>query len=187
MGRILATVRAAGKLSARLARAMSWLVLVAVIVVVAFVAGSAAGLNVLAAWQRDVLLFGDRLTLTGLGELQWYLFGVLVMFGGLQALDEDKHVRVDFLYRSFPRRRKMAIDLAGHLVLLIPFLIVVIDRSIPALELTFRSGAGSDYGGLQDRYLVKAVLPIGLGLVLFLSICQAIEYVIRLGFPSLDE
>ena len=180
-------VRAAGKLSARLARVMSWFVLAMVMVVVASVVGSAAGLGELAAWQRDVLLFGNRLTLTGLGELQWYLFSVLVMFGGIQALDEDRHVRVDFLYRSFSRRRKMAVNLTGHLVLLTPFLIVVIDRSFPAVELAFRSGAGSDYGGLQDRYLVKAVLPLGLGLILFLSVCQTIEYGLRLGFSSLDE
>lgn len=166
---------------------MSWLVLLAIVVVVVSVAGSAAGLSEILSWQANLPLFGERLTLTGLGELQWHIFGVLVMFGGLQALSEDQHVRVDFLYQSFPRRRKMAVNLAGHVLLLIPFLIVIIDRSLPAVELAYRSGAGSDYGGLQDRYLIKAVLPVGFALLLLLAVCQAIEYAIRLGIPALDE
>jgi TRAP-type mannitol/chloroaromatic compound transport system permease small subunit len=165
---------------------MSWLVLLAILVVVASVAGSAAGLTEIWAWQGDLPLFGERLTLTGLGELQWHLFGVLVMFGGLQALAEDQHVRVDFLYQSFSHRRRLAVNLAGHLLLLVPFLVVLIDRSIPAVELAHRSGAGSDYGGLQDRWLIKSVLPLGFALLLFLALCQVVEYAIRLGCPGLD-
>ncbi|MFG6535162.1 TRAP transporter small permease subunit [Sulfitobacter sp. 1A16787] len=187
MIRILNIVCAAGDLAARLARAMSWLVLLAIIVVVVSVAGSAAGLSEILSWNGDTLLFGERLTLTGLGELQWHLFGLLVIFGGLQALSEDQHVRVDFLYQSFGRRKKLLVNLAGHIFFLIPFLVVIIDRSLPAVELAYRSGAGSDYGGLQDRYLIKSVLPLGFVLLLFLTVCQVIEYAIRLSIPALDE
>ena len=157
------------------------------LIVVVTVIGAALGWSEIVAWSVDLPLFGERLTLTGMGELQWHLFAVLVMFGGLQALDEDRHVRVDFLYQQFGHRLKMAINLMGHLVLLMPFLLILIERSLPSLQLAWASGAGSDYGGLQDRWLVKAALPAGFSLILFLALCQTIEMAIRLASPALDR
>jgi TRAP-type mannitol/chloroaromatic compound transport system permease small subunit len=184
---LLLSARAVRSAAARAATAAAWLILLAVAVVVVSVVGAALGLAELVAWGPDLPLLGERLTLTGLGELQWHLFAVIVMFGGLQALDEDGHVRVDFLQSRFSPRRKMAVDLAGHLLLLVPFLVVVIWRSLPAVELAYTSGAGSDYGGLQDRWLVKAVLPVGFGLILLLALCQIVEIAVRLASPALDR
>ena len=187
MRALLVLARAVRSVAARVATAAAWLIMLAVLVVVVSVAGAAFGLAELAAWGRDLPLLGERLTLTGLGELQWHLFAVIVMFGGLQALNEDGHVRVDFVQSRFSPRRKLAVDLAGHLLLLVPFLVVVIWRSLPAVELAYASGAGSDYGGLQDRWLVKAVLPVGFGLILLLALCQIVEMTIRLASPTLDR
>jgi TRAP-type mannitol/chloroaromatic compound transport system permease small subunit len=182
----LIIARAAEQLAARLARAAAWLVFLAVIIVVVTVVGAGLGWNQIASWGFNIPLLGDRLTLTGMGELQWHIFAVLVMFGGLQALDEDRHVRVDFIYQRFSRRRKMAVNLIGHLILLLPFLLILIERSLPSLQLAWVSGAGSDYGGLQDRWIVKAALPVGFTIIAFLAICQSIEMAVRLASPSLD-
>lgn len=187
MRKLLDGIRAVQRTIAWVAEAAAWLILVAVVVVVISVVGGALGWNEFLAWGTDLPLFGERLTLTGLGELQWHIFAVVVMFGGLQALREDGHVRVDFLQSSFTPRGKLAVDLAGHLLLLVPFLVMVIWKSLPIVELAYQSGAGSDYGGLQDRWLVKAVLPIGFSLILFLAICQIVEMALRLTSPILDR
>ena len=187
MRTLLLLARAVRSVAARVATAAAWLILLAVLVVVVSVAGAALGLAELAAWGPDLPLLGERLTLTGLGEMQWHLFAVIVMFGGLQALNEDGHVRVDFLQSRFSPQRKLAVDLVGHLLLLVPFLVVVIWRSMPAVELAYSSGAGSDYGGLQDRWLVKAVLPVGFSLILLLALCQIVEMAVRLASPALDR
>ncbi|WP_417543155.1 TRAP transporter small permease subunit [Marinobacter sp.] len=187
MRAVLSFVLAAEYYTAGFARGGAWLSLITVIVVIVSVIGAALGWNEIAVWDTDILLFGNQLTMTGMGELQWHIFAVLVMFGGLQALQEDAHVRVDFIYQSLKRRQRLAVNLIGHLFLLMPFLFVIIDRSIPSLQLAWLSDSGSDYGGLQDRWIVKAALPIGFLLILVLTIFQAIEMAIRLLYPKLDQ
>ena len=180
-------VRALAYTATRAAHAAAWLTLAVVVIVVVSVAGAFAGVSEVADWPGSILLFGDRLTMTGLGELQWHLFAVLVMFGGVQALHEDAHVRVDFLATTLGRRGRLIVNIFGHLGLLIPFLVVIIDRSVPAVELAYQSaGASSDYGGLEDSYLIKSVLPLGFTLLLVSALTQVVDYAIRLIRPELD-
>jgi TRAP-type mannitol/chloroaromatic compound transport system permease small subunit len=68
-----------------------------------------------------------------------------------------------------------------------PFLFVIIDRSIPSLQLAWLSDSGSDYGGLQDRWIVKAALPVGFFFIFILTFFQVIEMAIRLISPELDQ
>ena len=39
-------------------------------------------------------------------EMEWHLFGVIMMLGISYALKEDSHVRVDVLYSSFAPKTK---------------------------------------------------------------------------------
>src|SRR3546814_15210388 len=86
------------------------------------------------------------------------------MLGGVYTFAEDRHVRVDFLHAKLGPRGRAVVDIVGDLVLLLPFCAVVGWLSLRFVDLAYRSGVLSDYGGLIDRYLVKAFLPIGLGL-----------------------
>ena len=71
-------------------------------------------------WKNDVFVFGSKLTLASLGDLQWHLFGIMLMLTMASALVRDKHVRVDFLRQHMSERQKHIIDVIGHLVLLSP-------------------------------------------------------------------
>ncbi|HEY9566838.1 MAG TPA: TRAP transporter small permease subunit, partial [Thalassobaculum sp.] len=84
---------------------------------------------------------------------------------GVYTFAEDRHVRVDFLHAKLGPRGRAVVDIVGDLVLLLPFCAVVGWLSLRFVDLAYRSGELSDYGGLIDRYLVKAFLPIGLGLL----------------------
>jgi TRAP-type mannitol/chloroaromatic compound transport system permease small subunit len=53
----------------------------------------------------------------------------------------------------------------GDVFLLLPFCAIIFWLSLGFVDMAFRSGEKSDYGGLTDRYLVKAVIPIGLALL----------------------
>lgn len=146
-------------------RVSSWLVLPIILAVLIAVAGALLRMGDLFGWGFAVPLFGTHLSLIGLTELQWHLFAVMVMLGGAFALAEDRHVRVDFLYARFRGRGKAIVDIVGDLVLLLPFCAIVAWLSLGFVDLAYRSGEQSDYGGLTDRYLIKAILPIGLGLL----------------------
>lgn len=151
--------------SAWLGRLSSWLILPITLAVVIGIIGTLMRMGELFSWGISIPLFGNRLTIAGLTELQWHLFAVMVMLGAAYALTEDRHVRVDFIYGKASDRRKAMVDLVGDVVLLLPFCLIVGWLSLGFVGLAYRSGEQSDYEGLIDRYLVKAILPIGLGLL----------------------
>ncbi|TCO74180.1 TRAP transporter small permease subunit [Rhodovulum euryhalinum] len=142
-------------------RAAAWLLLPLLALVLLAVIGAQFRLSTLAEWQADLPLFGRSLTMSGLAELQWHLMAVMVMPGLAFALAEDRHVRVDLLYSAFGRRGKAGVNLLGDLLFLLPFCAVIGWLSLGFVEFAWKTGEQSDYGGLADRYLVKALMPIG--------------------------
>jgi TRAP-type mannitol/chloroaromatic compound transport system permease small subunit len=146
-------------------RAASWLVLLIVAAVLASIIGSQLHLSELAVWGVRLPLLGSHLSITGLAELQWHLFAVLVMLGGCYALREDSHIRVDLVYGHLSPRWRRVIDILGDVVFLIPFCLLMVWLSLNFVRMAYISGEESDYGGLVDRYLIKAIIPVGFGLL----------------------
>lgn len=81
---------------------------------------------VLVGFGNVVLRYVGRLTSRTLAsntyiELQWYLYGTLFLLAFAIVLRRGINVRVDFWYTELSRRRQLQIDLAGHLLALLPF------------------------------------------------------------------
>jgi TRAP-type mannitol/chloroaromatic compound transport system permease small subunit len=146
-------------------RVASWFVLPMMLGVLLAVIGSMMRIQELFGWGSSIPLFGNNLSIIDLGELQWHLFAVMVMLSGAYAMAEDRHVRVDLLYAKFGPCGKAVVDIVGDAILLLPFCAIIGWLSLGFVNLAYISGEQSDYGGLSDRYLVKAILPIGLGLL----------------------
>lgn len=144
----------------------SVLVLVLVVVVVGAVIGAFYGVSDIASWDRSVPLFGTHFNMTGLTELQWHIFSLLIMLSAAWTFCEDGHVRVDVLSGHFSGRSKLIIDILGDLFLLLPFFGCLAWFSFKFAMTAYSFGEQSNSSGLIDRYLVKAVLPIGSGLML---------------------
>ena len=106
-----------------------------------------------------------------LQELEWHIFAVVFLFGMAYTLKEDGHVRVDVLYDNFSPRGKAVVNIAGALLFLIPLSVLIINGSIwyvkEAYEMHEISG---DPGGLQHRWLIKAVIPASF-IFLIVSAC----------------
>ncbi|MEL6768109.1 MAG: TRAP transporter small permease subunit [Pseudomonadota bacterium] len=142
-------------------RAAAWLIVPILALVLASVTLSALKVGMLAEWEGDAFLFGSKLTLASLGDLQWHLFGAMLMLTMAGALVTDNHVRVDFLRQHMGERSKAVVDLVGHLVLTLPFTCIVAWHGFDFVGRSFAMGEGSDYDGLYDRFVVKAFLPAG--------------------------
>ena len=136
--------------------------------------------NVLFEWGHPVPLFGSGLTAGGLTDLQWHLFAVMVMLGGAYTLRENGHVCVDFLSSHFSLRTRQAITLAGDLLLLLPFTVVMTWFSWDYMAAAWSSGEGSSYGGLDQRWIIKAVMPLGFGLLTLFGLARALRTAIAL-------
>ena len=119
-------------------------------------------------------LVGYNLTSNALIEIQWYLFDLVFLLGGAYALKHNGHVRVDIFYKDLSPRRKALINFVGSLVL-ISFCAWVIYYSWGTVLNSWEIWEMSpDPGGLP-RYPIKSFIIIGLLLVIFQGISEAIK------------
>jgi len=143
-------------------RAVAWLVLAMVLVTAYDVA------------MRYLFQAGS----VALQELEWHLFALLFLLGAAYTLKHDGHVRVDIFYNSqwMTDRRRAMIDLFGGLFLLLPFCLMIIISSLPFVANSFGLGEGSpDPGGLPYRFLLKAAIPVGFGLLLLQGVANMLR------------
>ncbi len=104
----------------------------------------------------------------GLQELEWHLFALTFLLGIAYTFKHDEHVRVDIFYQSawMTARHRAWVNLLGSLLFLLPFCLLVIESAWPFVHNAYLQGEGSpDSGGLPARWLLKAALPLGFGLL----------------------
>ncbi|MDD9908573.1 MAG: TRAP transporter small permease subunit [Ahrensia sp.] len=89
-----------------------------------------------------------------------YLHATLFMLGAGYTLLVDGHVRVDIFYAKSDPGRKAAIDMFGHLVLLIPSMLVLAYWSWPSVVNSWRILEGPiSVGGIPASFLLKTLIP----------------------------
>lgn len=136
-------------------RATRWLVL-AMILVGAF--------NALARYATRFT--GVSLASTAALDVQWYAFAVLFLLGAAAGVRHDMHVRVDVLHARLSARRRALVEWLGTLVLAIPFCVLMLVTSLPAVRASWAIREGSpDPGGLA-RWPIKALVPLAFALLL---------------------
>lgn len=114
-----------------------------------------------------VLRKGFHAGLISLEELQWYLYGTGVMFGMSYAQAKDSHVRVDLFYNRYGPKTRHIIEILGILILLLPFISLVFYHSLDFVYDSFRTMESSAApAGLPYRWVIKAVIPISVGLLI---------------------
>ena len=155
-------------------QAAAWLIIPILILVLMGVTLSAAKIGTIYRWETDLVLLGSKFTLASIGDLQWHLFGVMLMLSLAATIIKDRHVRVDFLRQNFSQKTKDIIDIIGHLTFLIPLCVIVILHSYEFTERSFLMDEGSDYDGLYDRFILKSFIPIGFILICASAVCLVI-------------
>ena len=156
-------------------QAAAWLIIPILVLVLIGVILSALKVGTIFRWESDVFLFGSKLTLASIGDLQWHLFGIMLMLTMAGAIVCDRHVRVDFLRQHFSERTKNIIEVIGFLGLLLPLCFIVVLHGYDFTQRSFKLSEGSDYDGMYDRFVIKAFVPIGFGLILFAGLGLTIQ------------
>lgn len=122
-------------------------------------------------------------------DLQWYMFSLIFLLGAAYGLNHDVHVRVDVFYARMSPRVRAWVDLFGTALFVIPFSIVVLVVSWPAVRNSWAiREASSDPGGLA-RYPIKTVILVCFALLLVQGIAIVIEKLalIRLGEAGVES
>ncbi len=170
----------ASRLASGFCRLASWTLPPVILVILGTVLASQLRLSTIAVWGVDVPLFGDRLTVTGLTELQWHLFAAMVMLGIVYAVETDAHVRIDFVAGRWTARTRVIVELVGDTLLLLPFTLFMTHFSWNFTATAFRTGERSTTGGLEDRYLVKGLMPLGFTLLAVVVTVKILHHLVAL-------
>ncbi len=186
---MIETLRSIEKGCAWFGKLAAWTVPLLVIGVCLGVVMAHLRMNELLHWGFDLPVFGERLSLNGLTDLQWHLFAVMVMLGGVYTLHENKHVCVDFIASRFSDRTRLLVTILGDLFLLLPFALVMTWFSWKYAASAYATHEGSSYGGLMDLWIVKASMPLGFGLFVVFGVARVLRLTIELlsGGPFLDR
>jgi len=117
-------------------------------------------------------------------ELQWYLFSIIFLMGASYALKTDAHVRVDIFYNRLTPTAKSWTNIAGTLIFLLPFCILMIWTSWPVVTDSWIRLEGSpDPGGLP-RYPLLTVIPLAFILLMVQGLAFAAREIVHLFHPD---
>jgi TRAP-type mannitol/chloroaromatic compound transport system permease small subunit len=150
------------RLVSGIGRVAAWLVLVVVLLQFALVVAR--------------YLFG--LGSIWLSETVIYAHAGVFMLAAALTLRAEGHVRVDIFYAEAPTRTKALIDLAGAILLLLPFMLVLLWLSVPYAA---RSWAilehSQEASGLPLVFVLKTLIPVFAVLMALQGVAQAIRAV----------
>jgi TRAP-type mannitol/chloroaromatic compound transport system permease small subunit len=108
-------------------------------------------------------------------ELEWHIMVPICLFGMSYAMLHGEHVRVDVLFASFSPPTKQLINVLSAVLAMI-FALIVIHLSIHYVLQSWNVNEGSaNPGGMDYRYVVKALIPIGFALFFVQSLSEAIK------------
>jgi TRAP-type mannitol/chloroaromatic compound transport system permease small subunit len=159
MQALLGLARGIDRVTAFVGKFVMWLILVAVIVS----AGNAIVRKAM-NWSSNSLL-----------ELQWYLFGAAFMGAAAYTLQQNEHIRIDIFYGTRSRRTQHWIDLFGHVVFTLPFVLLMTWMLIPYAWQAYRIGQISTNAGGLLIWPARAMLAAGF----ILLIAQVISEIIK--------
>ena len=115
-----------------------------------------------------------------LQELEWHLFALVFLLGGAYTQKHDEHVRVDILYlsRFVSDRSRAWINIAGTLLFLFPFCILILITSWPFVENAFYYMEGSpDPGGLPYRFILKGAILLAFVLIMLQGLSDLLKQI----------
>jgi TRAP-type mannitol/chloroaromatic compound transport system permease small subunit len=108
-------------------------------------------------------------------ELEWHIFVPICLFGMSYALLHGEHVRVDVLFQYFSSRNKHRVEVISAFISM-AFCLIVIWLSVPYVYQSWSIGEGTaNPGGIEYRYIVKSLIPIGFAILFLQSLSEAIK------------
>ena len=120
--------------------------------------------------------------LTPFQELEWHLFFALVFLTLGSAYLADRHVRIDIVRDRLSERTRAVIEIGGFLLALLPFCLIIVYLGTLTTWDAFIIGERSRAPlGLSDRWIIKAMIPIGALLLLLAGTVVATRNLKLLG------
>lgn len=128
-----------------------------------------------------VLRYVYGISFIALNESVLYMHATLFMLGAGYTLLVDDHVRVDIFQAKASPRGKAAIDVFGHIALLIPSMLALLYWSFPSVRNAWSIYEGAiSVGGIPAVFLLKTLIPAFCILLLVQSLACLMRNLLRL-------
>jgi len=118
-----------------------------------------------------------------LEELQFHLYGMMLILAVSYTLVHDGHIRLDLFHTRFTKRNKEKVEIFGIIFLLIPMIGIIFFHSLDFLADSWKVNERSDAPmGLCCRWAFKAFIPVGfilLGMAAASRLIKAFAYLKR--------
>ena len=110
-------------------------------------------------------------------EAQWQLFGAVFMLCAAYTLLKNEHIRIDIVNSRLPKRVRDWIDLLGHLLFLMPFVLLMIVDGIPFFTTSYLQNEQSGNAGGLPQWPPKFLIPFGFFLLFLQGVSEIIKRV----------
>ncbi len=157
----LLMIAAIDRLNGAIGRTVQWLILVAVVV------------SAVNAIVRKAFDASSNAWL----ELQWLLFGAVFMLAAAYTLLWNEHIRIDIVNSRFPKRVRDWIDLLGHLLFLMPFVLLMLYDGWPFFTASYAIDEQSLNAGGLPQWPAKLLIPAGFFLLFLQGVSEIIKRV----------
>lgn len=141
---------------------------------------SKLGVTSLVTFDASYPFIGQQITFNTIYDLQWYLFAAAAMFSSAAVLMCDKHVRVDFFYQGFSQRTRHLVNIVGTLAFTLPFFGYLLPAAWRFAYRSYHINEKSAGDGLNAVWVVKMLLPLGIGLMLLAAVILLIQSLFKL-------
>lgn len=158
---LLALSRAIDTVNTLIGKAISWLLLAAILI------------SAINAVIRKAFSISSNAWL----ESQWYLFSAVFLIAAGYTLLNNEHVKVDLVYSKLSRRSQLWIDIFGTIFFLMPFCLITVYLSWPVFLQKLASGEVSNNTGGLIQWPAWLLIPIGFALLALQGISELIKRV----------
>jgi TRAP-type mannitol/chloroaromatic compound transport system permease small subunit len=170
LGPLLALSRTIDAVTAFIGYHVRWLILAAVIV---------SAVNALVRKAFDI-------SSNAWLELQWFLFGAVFMLAAAYTLQKNAHVRIDVVSNRLTKRTRDWIDLACHLLMLLPLTLIMVWLSFPFFWESYLGNEQSNNSGGLTVWPSKFFVLAGFILLFLQAISEIIKRIAVLN-GTIDE
>jgi TRAP-type mannitol/chloroaromatic compound transport system permease small subunit len=106
-------------------------------------------------------------------ELQWHIYAIGFMLGLSFTEMRERNVRIDVLAERFSQRKRLWIELAGLLLLFLPFTIFVMWSAAPFFWSSYQlNETSAAAGGLPYRWFLKSFIITAFALLVLVGLSR---------------
>jgi TRAP-type mannitol/chloroaromatic compound transport system permease small subunit len=108
-------------------------------------------------------------------ELQWVLYSTVFLLCAPWTLLDNEHIRVDIINNLMPAWLRNTIDLAGHMLFLLPLAVVMIITGVPFFWKSYEINEQSMNAGGLPQWPAKSLIMICFAILLFQGISEIVK------------